>query len=311
MNFNHIIIPLIGGYILDLIFGDPRKLPHPIIAFGNSISFFEKRLNKNKNRTIKGGVTAILLPFIVFFLFHFLTKASLEISEIAYYLFTTIFVFFGLANKSLIQEGTEVINQLEKNGLETGRKRLSWIVGRETKDLNEQQIYKAVLETMAENLSDGVVAPLFFYAIGGIPAMMCYKMINTLDSMIGYKSDRYKQFGMFAARIDDIANYIPARITAVLMIITSGSIRGLKFIFKYGNKHASPNAGYPESALAGILNCQFGGPNYYYGKLVEKPYIGTNNKKINYTDFRTTRKVNHSVCLFSVIIITSIYLLIL
>lgn len=302
MQTNYIIIPVVAGYILDLILGDPRKLPHPIIAFGNSIFFLEKYLNKGKAKIIKGGFTAIILPLIVYTIFYLLTELSLNIGDIVYYIFTSIFVFYGLANKSLVQEGEEVIKELEINGLEAGRKRLSWIVGRETKNLSPQQIYKAVLETLAENLSDGVVAPLFFYFIGGLPAMMCYKMINTLDSMIGYKSDRYKDFGMFAARIDDIANFIPSRITAILMCIVSINIRGIKFIFKYGHKHASPNAGYPESALAGILNCQFGGPNTYYGKLVNKPYIGEKERLIEHKDFKKTKYINHAVCLTSILI---------
>lgn len=300
MEINYILIPLIIGYLLDLIFGDPRKLPHPIIAFGNSISFSEKHLNRGRNKVFKGAIVAILLPSLVFSIFYSLSDIALHINEILYIVFTTIFVFFGLANKSLISEGKEVIKHLEEKGLDAGRKRLSWIVGRETKDLNKQQIYKAVLETMAENLSDGVVAPLFFYAIGGIPAMMCYKMINTLDSMIGYKSDRYKQFGMFAARIDDIANYIPARITAVLMALVNLNPRAIKYIFRYGHKHASPNAGYPESALAGILDCQFGGPNMYHGKLVDKPYIGEHERPITQKDFCKTKYTNHLVCLISV-----------
>jgi adenosylcobinamide-phosphate synthase len=306
MQANLIIIPVITGYILDLILGDPRRLPHPIIAFGNSISFFEKNLNKGKYRILKGCITAILLPTLVYIIFYALRQLSLNINDLTYYIFTSIIVFYGLANKSLVEEGEEVIKQLEEGGLDAGRKRLSWIVGRETKNLNAQQIYKAVLETLAENLSDGVVAPLFFYFIGGIPAMMCYKMINTLDSMIGYKSARYKDFGMFAARIDDIANFIPSRITALLMAIVSLNGRAIKFIIKYGHKHASPNAGYPESALAGILNCQFGGPNTYSGKLVDKPYIGETERLIKQKDFRKTKYINHAVCFISVLTIITI-----
>ncbi|MGB5989528.1 MAG: adenosylcobinamide-phosphate synthase CbiB [Marinifilaceae bacterium] len=303
MQINHIIIPLIAGYILDFILGDPRKLPHPIIAFGNSISFFEKHLNKGDHKVFKGAITAITLPTIVFFIFYALTQASINLGEISYYIFTSVFVFYGLANRSLVQEGAEVIKQLENNGLEAGRKRLSWIVGRETKDLSEQEIYKAVLETLAENLSDGVVAPLFFYLVGGVPAMLTYKMINTLDSMIGYKSKRYKQFGMFAARIDDVANYIPARITALLMSLAALSFKSFKYIFKYGNKHASPNAGYPESALAGILDCQFGGPHMYYGEMVQKPFIGDKEREIVYKDFKKTKAINLSVSFISIILI--------
>jgi len=172
---------------------------------------------------------------------------------------------------------------------------LSWIVGRETNNLNEQQIRIATFETMSENLSDGVIAPLFYFLILGVPGAMAYKMINTLDSMIGYKNDRYIWFGKFAARLDDVANYIPARITAVLMLVVQFKISGISFVFKEGKKHSSPNAGYPEAALAYLLNCQFGGPNYYHGKLVEKPFIGNNNRKIEHEEIKTAHQINYTV----------------
>lgn len=206
-------------------------------------------------------------------------------------------VFYGLANRSLIHESYKVMNALRNHGLEAGREQLSYIVGRDTRNLNEQQIRTAVLETLAENLSDGVIAPLFYYALGGVPAMLAYKMANTLDSMIGYKSERYRDFGWFAARFDDVINFIPARITAVLMVLLSVSPRGLTYFFRFGHQHSSPNAGYPEAALAGILNCRFGGPNVYHGQLVEKPYIGTNPRILTNSDFTKTCFLNFFTCL--------------
>jgi len=176
--------------------------------------------------------------------------------------------------------------------LEGGRRQLSYIVGRDTARLNEQQIRTAVLETMAENLSDGVIAPLVFYALGGVPALFAYKMASTLDSMIAYKSERYKAYGWFAARLDDLLNLVPARLTALLMVLVSFSRSGLTHILRYGHQHASPNAGYPEAALAGILKCRFGGPNVYHGKLVEKPYIGHQVKRIATRDFWLAAYVN-------------------
>jgi adenosylcobinamide-phosphate synthase len=220
--------------------------------------------------------------------------------EILFVFLASIGVFYGLANRSLISEAHKVISALEKQGLEAGRKQLSYIVGRETHNLNEQQIRTAVRETLAENLSDGVIAPLFFYALGGVPAMMAYKMANTLDSMIGYKSEKYREFGWFAARFDDVLNFIPARITALLMVLLSFSRRGLVFIFRYGHQHCSPNAGYPEAALAGILNCQFGGPNVYHGILVEKPCIGKTPRLITHTDFYKTCILNFFTCVVMV-----------
>ncbi|MBS1603067.1 MAG: cobalamin biosynthesis protein, partial [Bacteroidetes bacterium] len=158
----------------------------------------------------------------------------------------------------------------------------------------------AVLESMSENLSDGVIAPFLYYAIGGVPAMMAYKMINTLDSMIGYKREPYRLFGRFAARLDDLANYLPARITALLMVLVTGSWRGLVYLFRYGHAHSSPNAGYPESALAGIMHCRFGGPNTYNGVPVVKPYIGRRCREIGHGEFGYVRYINHAVTLVAV-----------
>lgn len=286
------IYPFVIGFVLDAFFGDPRLIPHPVVLFGKLISFFDKKFNLGSNIKVKGGVVAVSLILISFFLFWVPLKVLWLFATPAYYFFSAFFVFQGLANHCLIKETFRVCTELSKNGLEAGRKRLSYIVGRDTSELNAQQIRTACLETLSENLSDGVIAPMFYYAIGGVPLMFAYKMINTLDSMIGYKTERYKQFGFFAAKIDDLFNYVPARITAILMVLVSVSFRGFLFIFKYGNKHSSPNAGYPESALAGILNCRFGGPNMYFGTLVVKPYIGTNEKLIEMKDLRKAIAVN-------------------
>jgi adenosylcobinamide-phosphate synthase len=214
----------------------------------------------------------------------------------------SLWVSYGLANNALITEGRNVFLVLEKEGLEAGRKQLARIVGRNTSQLSPQQIRIAVFETMSENLSDGVIAPLFFYAIGGVPAMMVYKIINTMDSMIGYRSEKYEQFGKFAARLDDVANFIPARITAFLMVLVTGSYRGFQFIVKYGNLHKSPNAGYPESALAGILDCRFGGPNVYHGVWVDKPFIGENDRIVEPAEIRKVILVNHKTCFLMILI---------
>lgn len=308
-QFSTIIIPLIIGYLLDRIFGDPRNLPHPIVAFGNIIGWCERHLNKGIHKKRNGCIVAILLPLSSLVLGGILAWGSWRLHPIAYYIVASIFVFYGLANHSLIQEGDEVIRTLENQGLEAGRKRLSWIVGRDTRQLSPQKIYTAVLETMAENLSDGVVAPLFFYALGGFPSMMAYKMVNTLDSMIGYKDARYKDFGCCSARLDDILNYVPARLTA-LFIALVGYRKGIfSFIRKYARQHASPNSGYPESAMAGALNCRFGGPNIYHGILVEKPYIGTNDRELSIKDYKRTASINLTVCRITVILICLIYYL--
>lgn len=271
--------PLLAGFLLDTLIGDPHGMPHPIRWFGTTIAFLEKRLNKDASRRLKGSIVAFSLIAATWSLFYCLQQA-LKPYATAAFLIDSLFIFFGLAGHSLIREAILVERKLSRVGLEAGRKQLSFIVGRETSLLNHNQIRTAVLETLAENLSDGVIAPLFFYLIGGVPLMFAYKMVNTLDSMIGYKNERYRDFGWFAAKTDDFFNYLPSRITAWLMIIISFRPSVLLFVIKYGRNHASPNSGYPESALAGILSCRFGGPNRYHGVLVEKPYIGKNKRDI-------------------------------
>jgi len=301
-----VILPLLIGFTLDCLLGDPRWLPHPIRLFGWLISWFEKRFNQGENRKMKGALTSTLLVggtwLVLFLLFGWLK----DFPEV-YIIVASIGVFFGLANRSLIYESWLVIRALERDGPEGGRKQLSYIVGRDTAKLNEQQIRTAVLETMAENLSDGVIAPLFFYALGGVPALFAFKMASTLDSMIAYKSDRFKDYGWFAARLDDLLNLIPARLTSLLMVLVSLSRSGFSHVIRYGHQHASPNAGYPESALAGILKCRFGGPNVYHGKLVEKPYIGHHQKQITTRDFWIAAYVNTASAVMMVVGIVMAY----
>ncbi|WP_109098279.1 adenosylcobinamide-phosphate synthase CbiB [Aquimarina sp. AU58] len=305
MEYTTVIIPLVIGYILDLILGDPRWLPHPIRLFGNAIQYGEEQLNIPPFAFQKGRILTMILLVITilfFYVLHLLTTPY----PIVYYTFTSIFVFYALANKSLIDEGKAVFTALQK-GIEQGRKRLSWIVGRETDQLNPQQIKMAVFETLSENLSDGVIAPLFYYALFGVTGAMSYKMINTLDSMIGYKNERYIHFGKFAAKLDDVVNYIPARLTAFLMLLVTGKLHKISFVVQYGKQHSSPNSGYPEAALAAILDCKFGGPNYYHGKLVDKPFIGTNDRILKDQEIKTVARINQKVTFTFVLLICMVY----
>jgi adenosylcobinamide-phosphate synthase len=297
------IVPLLAGYIADLLLGDPRRWPHPVRAFGFVIHRGTVWLNRGRHRLLRGAVLTVILCVLAWALFFYGLSFVRQLWLPGYYILAGIGVFFGLAGTSLLQEGQAVFNVLEQEGLDAGRTRLSWIVGRETARLTVQQVRIAVLESMSENLSDGVIAPLLFYAIGGVPAMMLYKMINTLDSMIGYRREPYRLFGRFAARLDDVANFIPARITALLMVLVTGSRRGANFVLRYGHAHASPNSGYPEAALAGILGCRFGGPNVYHGVIVEKPFIGTEDRIITHKDFAFVKYINHAVALLTVIAI--------
>ena len=284
-----IILPLLLGWLLDFFFGDPSRLPHPVVWFGKMISFGEHRLNQGLHHMAKGAVMAICLILSVFFAVWGLKR--LVPNTMLWLALDTIIIFYCLAGTTLIREVREVFLALDRS-LDDGRRQVAHIVGRETSQLSAQEVRTAALETLAENLSDGVIAPLFWFALLGTPGMLAYKMVNTLDSMIGYRTERYKDFGCWAARIDDVANYIPARLTALLMVIVSGRLGLVKFVWKNGRRHASPNSGYPEAALAGILDCRFGGPHYYFGELFDKPYIGENDRPLTTADMHTAIRIN-------------------
>lgn len=298
------ILPLLIGWLLDLLLGDPSWLPHPVVGFGKMISFGEKRLNKGSRRMLKGALMAIFLIGFVFAITWFICYPLTSYFK----LFTSILIFFCLAGTTLIREVREVFRAVDRS-LEEGRKQVARIVGRDTSELSAQEIRTAALETLAENLSDGVIAPLFWLALGGVPAMMAYKMVNTLDSMIGYRTERYKDFGCWAARIDDIANYIPARLTGLLMVLAAGKPQFIGFVWRNGRKHASPNSGYPEAALAGVLDCRFGGPHYYFGELFDKPYIGENARELTTADMQKAVRINRIAEILAIVIIIVIYCL--
>lgn len=298
-----LILPLLIGWIADRLLGDPPSFPHPVVLFGKIISKGEKTLNKGGGRLAKGAVFSLFLIIASYFAMRYIEIGLSSISNILAIVFNGIMAFFCLAGKTLISEVKAVFVACE-HSVEDGRIRVARIVGRDTSELSPQQIKTAALETLSENLSDGVIAPLFWYLILGVPGMVAYKMINTLDSMIGYKNKRYKDFGCWAAHIDDIVNYIPARLTAVFMILVNGKVKLFSFIAKYGSKHASPNSGYPEAALAGILDCRFGGPNYYFGQKVDKPYIGENDRPIEIEDALVAIVTNQRTEALMVIIIT-------
>lgn len=293
-------IALLIGWLLDLIFGDPVRLPHPIVWFGRMIAFGEKHLNRGPHRQLKGAVMAVSLIVGVFALawgiHSYLSVLSSQFSLI----FDVLIVFYCLAGTTLIREVRQVFLALDRS-LDEGRAQVARIVGRDTSELSAQEVRTAALETLAENLSDGVIAPLFWLMLLGTPGMLAYKMVNTLDSMIGYHTERYLQFGCWAARIDDVANYIPARLTALLMVIWCPKCLG--FVRKYGCCHASPNSGYPEAALASILNCRFGGPHKYFGEVFDKPYIGDNDRELTTADMKTAVRVNRTAEIIMVVIV--------
>ena len=298
------VIILSLAFVSDLFLGDPKWLPHLIAGYGKLIALGEKIFSPRGCLLVKGGMLTVILVAGTFLLANWsLEWLEQQAGMPLYVAASSTLLFYCLANKSLIEEGKAVFEYLRKGGLEAGRKRLCRIVGRDTENLDEQQIRTATLETMSENLSDGVIAPLFYYALLGVPGAMAYKMINTLDSMLGYKSEKYLYFGRAAARLDDLANFIPARLTALLMLLVAGKARGVRFVCKEGKKHSSPNAGYPQAALAYILCCRFGGPNDYRGKRVDKPLIGYDTRQIEHHEINRAAKINNSVSILAALLI--------
>jgi len=296
------VISLLTGWLSDLFWGDPEKLPHPVVWFGRLISFGEHKLNKGSHRRAKGALLSVCLIAGVFVVVWLLRHVLCGFSSVAVCILDGMIVFYCLAGTTLIREVRQVFIALD-HSLEDGRRQVARIVGRDTNGLSAQEVRKAALETLAENLSDGVIAPLFWLALLGTPGMMAYKMVNTLDSMIGYHTERYLQFGSVAARIDDVANYLPARLTALLMVLASGRLSLLRFVWKYGSCHASPNSGYPEAALAGMLDCRFGGPHYYFGELFDKPYIGEHDRQLATSDMRKAVRVNRMAEVMMVLLV--------
>ncbi|MBR1414311.1 MAG: cobalamin biosynthesis protein CobD [Prevotella sp.] len=310
----YLLLPLLLGWVLDLLLGDPAWLPHPVVGFGKLISFGEHRLNRGRHRRLKGGLMAVGLILFAYIVGRIVAPTFSPLGGeipsggslplplggrsgggfLLGVLGEAIIVFYCLAGTTLIREVKAVFLALDRS-LDEGRRQVARIVGRDTAQLSAQEVCTAALETLAENLSDGVIAPLFWYLLLDTPGMLAYKMVNTLDSMIGYRTERYRQFGCWAAHIDDVANYIPARLTALLMLLFSTSstlYTRIKFVLHYGPQHASPNSGWPEAALASILDCRFGGPHDYFGQRFDKPYIGDNPRPLTTADMRRAVSVN-------------------
>lgn len=270
-----------AAFILDVLAGDPGWLPHPIIRMGRAISYFEPEFRKRIKNPFRAGLLfALCLIATAFGLTWAVVFMAVRIHPVAAAIVQAILIFYSFSNKSLYKAAMEVFKPLAGGDPAQARIKVGYIVGRQTKDLDEAGITRAACETVAENFVDGFLSPLCVALILGAPGAMMYKMINTLDSMVGYKNDTYILFGRAAARIDDVANYIPARLSifmiapAAAMLSLSRGRRALFTALTQGRNHKSPNAGFPEAAFAGALGVRFGGPNIYHGKLVDKPYIG-------------------------------------
>ena len=283
----------LGAYIIDIIIGDPRWFPHPVVIIGKAVRFLEGKIRRTSLIGRKKG--GIILCFAVVIPVYFITWGIVEgcffINSLFGMIVTALLAFLTLATRSLYDESKVVLTALNRGNIEEARKNLSMIVGRDTENLDEQGICRAVIETVSENLSDGIVAPMFYLALGGVPLAMAYKAVNTLDSMVGYKNERYAEIGWFSAKMDDMANWIPARLTGFIIVAVSFILRlnlrdSWKIMRRDGRNHSSPNSGISEAAVAGSLGIQLGGENRYFGEIVRKPTIGDAAKKIDRSDVK-------------------------
>jgi len=274
------------AFALDLIIGDPERLLHPVRLIGRAITSGESLArNLPLGEKTQGAVLAILLTLSVFITVDLGLKISGHVSGLLQWFISAILLYYGLSLKCLGDEARSVKKALVENGIEAGRQRVSRLVGRDTDSLDTAGVTKATIETIAENLVDGVLSPFFFGALGGPALCMSYKAINTLDSMIGYKTGRYLEFGTWGARLDDIANYIPARLSVAVISLASPLVGGSKpwYVWKIalsdGQKHSSPNSGLPEAAFAATLGLRLSGPSRYHGKLVDRPIIHADGRE--------------------------------
>jgi adenosylcobinamide-phosphate synthase len=296
---------LLGAFLLDLAIGDPRWFPHPVVLMGKFISSGERFLWSGKTRRdfVSGMVICLALIALVVGATWALVYALTLLPPLIASVLTAGLASTTLATRGLLDAVARIETALRSGNLLKTRENLAQIVGRDTSALNQDEILRASLESLAENTSDGIVAPLFYLFLGGIPLAMAYKAVNTLDSMIGYRTERYLYFGKFAARLDDVANFIPARLTSLLMVIATLLVRlnaglAVRVLRRDHANHLSPNAGYPEAALAGALGIRLGGPSVYFGKEVWKPYMGDDLIPVNIELLKEAR----SLCLATAIL---------
>ena len=284
------VLEISAAYVVDLFFGDPPGYPHPVKLIGRAISFFEKKLLQWAHTPWMQRFLGIILALTIVSGAGIFTWAIIRMAAWVHPVFSSVIIIFfaytTLATRNLYDEARKVIKVLEQGDITLARKRMGFLVGRDTDRLDEKEICRALIETISENTSDGVVAPLFYLLIGGPPLAMAYKALNTLDSMVGYRNDRYRYLGWASARGDDLANLIPSRLTALLFILSSFFLRknwrgAWRATWRDGRKNPSPNSGYPEAAMAGALGVQLGGKNFYFGRVEEKPLIGEPGRSID------------------------------
>ena len=302
-------LAVLGGFVLDSLFGDPAWLPHPVVYMGKAISRLEKflraRLSKTPQGELLGGkILAFCLPVGTFVLTSLVCWGAAKLSPWLGLAVHTFWCGQALAAKGLAQESMNVYKELIKPDLPAARKAVSRIVGRDTQNLTLEGVTKAAVETVAENASDGVIAPLLYMLLGGAPLALTYKAINTMDSMVGYKNEKYLYFGRAAAKLDDAANYLPSRIAGLLWCaaaaLTGNDAKNAWRIWRRDRRnHASPNSAQTESACAGALGVQLAGPAYYFGEYYDKPTIGNALRPIEPEDIRRANRMMYAESLLA------------
>lgn len=319
MSYFITILPILLGFLLDLILGDPQGWPHPVRWIGSSITSLQKLIRNFcvTDKDLKWGGLYLWLVIvggtflITWGLLYLVSLWSWWLN----FVLTTLLTYSILATKCLKDAAIAVYVILNKGTLEEARTQLSYIVGRDTQHLDEQQITRAVVETVAENTVDGVIAPLFYLFIGGVPLALTYKAINTLDSMVGYQTPKYKAIGYVSAKMDDIFNYIPARLSWLLLSMAASLVKlnakaALLIGWRDKYHHKSPNCAWSEATVAGALGIRLGGPNMYFGELVEKPWIGDENRVIRRSDIKTTVHLMYVTAILSLLLFSTVYLIV-
>ena len=274
----------VGAFICDTLFGDPGKNVHPVVLIGKLISFLEKRLLDAKQSSAQKKSAGLFLAVLTVGIVYLTVYAAIYLLGFAgstvLYLSSALMLSFTISPRTLKTAAQEIRLLLDTGDIVQAREKVGWIVGRDTGNLDESEVTRATVETVAENITDGIISPLFFAALGGVPLAFAYRAVNTLDSMVGYKNDKYIDFGMVPARIDDVFNFIPARITAVLIVFAAFILPGynganaFQMLWRDAGKHPSPNSGFAEATAAGALNIRLGGTNYYFGRASFREYMG-------------------------------------
>ena len=298
------------AYVLDLIFGDPQNVIHPVQVIGKIISTGEKILLRKKYKFLAGAVLNIFTVSITYTLMYLISK-SVKIS--VFFMIIEIYLMYTIFSiNSLAREGNRVYRILKEGDIEKARKDLSYLVSRDTEMMDEKMIIRSTMETISENTVDGIVAPMFYMFLGGMPLAMAYKAINTLDSMVGYKNEKYMEFGKFSAKVDDVANFIPARITGILIVLASMILgydykNSLKIFIRDRKNHSSPISAHSEASVAGALGVQFGGKVSYFGKEIDKPTIGDKTKEFELEDIRKNIRIMYVTSFLSLVIFSLIF----